>query len=80
MAANLPPDVEMEIKVLSAAGQVVLNAPPHKVSLADDPARIFYAAEVPLAKMASGVYLLQVTATDRVKRTKATRELDFTVE
>lgn len=79
-AANVPADVEMEIKVLSAAGQVVLNAPPHKVLLADDPARIFYAAEVPLGKMTAGVYLLQVTATDRIKRTKATRELDFTVE
>ncbi|MGI9105756.1 MAG: VWA domain-containing protein [Pyrinomonadaceae bacterium] len=80
-AAGGAPDVEMEIKVLNA-GRVVLNAPPHKVAPAgaSDLARIFYAAEVPLANMPPGVYLLQVTATDRLGRTNATRELDFTVE
>jgi VWFA-related protein len=80
-AASLAPDVEMEIKVLGA-GRVVLNAPPHSVAAAgtSDPARIFYAAEVPLANMAPGTYLLQVTAMDRLTRTKTMRELDFVVE
>ncbi len=80
-AAGAQPDVELEIKVLRD-NKVVTNAPPHKVSIApgSDPARIFYAAEVPLAGMTPGLYLLQVTATDRAGRTTAVRELDFSVE
>jgi VWFA-related protein len=79
-AADSPSaDVYMEIKVLNA-GRAVMNAPPHKVLPANEPERIFYAAEVPLANMPPGTYLLQVTATDRLKRTSATRELDFIVE
>lgn len=75
------PDVELEIKILRDK-RIVLNAPPHKVALAagSDPARIFYVAEVPLGNMTAGVYLLQVTVTDRVGRTTVTRELDFAVE
>jgi hypothetical protein len=80
-AANAAPDVELEIKILRDK-RIVMNAPPHKVSLTEgsDPARIFYVAEVPLGSMAAGVYLLQVTVTDRAARTTATRELDFHVE
>jgi VWFA-related protein len=79
--AGAQPDVELEIKILRDK-KVVTNAPPHKVSVApgSDPARIFYAAEVPLAAMTPGIYLLQVTATDRAGRTTAVRELDFWVE
>ncbi|HEX8635922.1 MAG TPA: VWA domain-containing protein [Pyrinomonadaceae bacterium] len=80
-ATNAAPDVELEIKVLRD-NKIVTHAPPHKVAVApgSDPARIFYAAEVPLASMTPGIYLLQVTATDRAGRTTATRELDFRVE
>jgi VWFA-related protein len=80
-AAGTQPDVELEIKILRD-NKVVTNAPPHKVSVApgSDPARIFYAAEVPLAGMTPGLYLLQVIATDRAGRTTAVRELDFSVE
>jgi VWFA-related protein len=80
-AANAAPDVELEIKILRDK-RTVMNAPPHKVSLpaASDPARIFYVAEVPLGSMTPGVYLLQVTVTDRAARTTAVRELDFYVE
>jgi hypothetical protein len=62
--------------------KVVTNAPPHKVSVApgSDASRIFYAAEVPLAGMTPGIYLLQVSATDRAARTTAVRELVFAVE
>lgn len=75
------PDVELEIKILRD-NKVVSNAPPHKVSVApgSDAARIFYAAEVPLAALTPGLYLLQVTATDRAGRTTVVRELDFSVE
>ena len=75
------PDVELEIKILRD-NKVVMNAPPHKVAVsgASDPSRIFYAADVPLAAMTPGVYLLQVTVTDRAARTSAVRELNFSVE
>ena len=78
-SASLSADVYMEIKVLNG-DRVVMNAPSHRVLPANEPERIFYAAEVPLANMPPGVYLLQVTATDRLKRTSTTRELDFIVE
>lgn len=79
--AGASPDVELEIKILRD-NKVVTNAPPHKVSVAPggDPARIFYAAEVPLAGMTPGRYRLQVTVADRAGRTTAARELDFAVE
>jgi VWFA-related protein len=79
--ANVAPDVELEIKILRDR-RAVMNAPPHKVALAagSDPARIFYVAEIPLGQMTPGVYLLQVTVTDRAARTTVTRELDFYVE
>ena len=75
------PDVELEIKVLRD-NKVVTSAPPHRVStaLGSDPARIFYAAEVPLAALTPGVYLLQVNARDTAGRATVTRELDFSVE
>jgi hypothetical protein len=75
------PDVELEIKILRD-NKVVTNAPPHKVSTApgSDPARIFYAAEVPLAPLTPSVYLLQVTVRDAAGRATVTRELDFSVE
>lgn len=75
------PDVELEIKILRD-NKIVMNAPPHKVAVAgtSDPARIFYAADVPLAAMTPGIYLLQVTVTDRTARTNAVRELIFSVE
>jgi VWFA-related protein len=80
-AAGDAPDVELEIKILRDK-RTVMNAPPHKVSLAagSDPARIFYVAEMPLGAMTPGVYLLQVTVTDRTAKTSAVRELDFYVE
>lgn len=79
--AGVAPDVELEIKVLRDK-RAVMNAPPHKVALAagSDPARIFYVAEVPLGSMTGGLYLLQVTVTDRAAKTSVTRELDFYVE
>jgi hypothetical protein len=79
--AGAAPDVELEIKILRD-NKVVTNAPPHKVSVAPggDPARIFYAAEVPLAAMTPGRYRLQVTVADRAGRATAARELDFAVE
>jgi VWFA-related protein len=80
-AAGVAPDVELEIKILRDK-RTVMNAPPHKVALASgsDPARIFYVAALPLGTMTPGVYLLQVTVTDRAAKTSATRELDFYVE
>ncbi|HEY0100782.1 MAG TPA: VWA domain-containing protein [Pyrinomonadaceae bacterium] len=73
------PDAEVEVKVLDGNNRVVLNAPPRKASVAGDPARIPYAAEIPLGKLTTGAYSLQVTVTDAIARTNATRRVDFTV-
>lgn len=75
------PDVTMEIKVLRGA-TVAINAPAHQVSLtnAADLSRILYTAQIPLAKLAPGAYILQVTATDRVAKSSQMREITFTVE
>jgi len=75
------PDVLIEIKVLRGAS-VMLGAPPHQASLANaaDLSHILYTAQIPLATLSSGVYTLQVTATDRIAKVSQTREVNFTVE
>lgn len=74
------PDAEVEVKVLDSNNRVVLNAPLRKASVAGDPSRIPYAAEIPLGKMTAGVYSLHVTVTDAIARKTATRQVDFTVK
>ncbi|HEY9403105.1 MAG TPA: VWA domain-containing protein, partial [Pyrinomonadaceae bacterium] len=76
-----PPEAEVEIKVLDNNNQAVLNAPPRKVAATPtgDPARLPYAAEIPLGKLTTGMYWLQVSVTDARTRTPATRQIEFTV-
>jgi len=76
-----PPEADVEIKVLDNNNQAVLNAPPRKVSATPtgDPARLPYAAEIPLGKLAAGMYWLQVAVTDARTRTPATRQIEFIV-
>lgn len=71
------PEAEVEIKVLNADNEAILNAPPRRASPAGDPSRIPYAAEIPLGKLTAGNYWLQVTVKDA--RASATRWIDFTV-
>jgi hypothetical protein len=58
------PDLEMSLRVLDR-GREVLGAPPHKVSTAGspDPARVRYAAEIPLRALAPGASALRLRLT-----------------
>jgi VWFA-related protein len=75
------PDLTLEIQVLRQT-QSVLSAPTHAVALTNtnDLARIPYAAEIPLRGLAPGVYTLQITATDRVKKLSEIQSITFVVE
>ena len=45
-----------------------------------DPARLAYAAELPLEFMTPGYYVLQVTVVDRIAKTSATQRTNFEIE
>jgi hypothetical protein len=71
----------MEIQVLRD-NSTVLGAPAHPLSLANatDLTRIRYAAEIPLAKLAAGLYTLQVTARRSNEKSGVSQQLNFMVK
>jgi VWFA-related protein len=75
------PDVEMQTRVLRD-NRAIITMPLAKVPTAPpaDYARLPYWAEVPLADLPPGTYLLQVTATDRTTKVSATQRTSFNVE
>jgi hypothetical protein len=74
-------DVAIQVQVLRD-DQPVVSTPLHKVSTEglSDPARIPYAAEIPLDNLRAGRYLLQVTAIDRRTKASASQQLRFEIE
>jgi VWFA-related protein len=78
---NSAPDVEVQTRVLRD-GRTLVTQPTQKVPTAPpaDPARLPYWAEVSLADLPPGRYLLQVTAIDRTAKTSATQSTRFIVE
>ena len=62
--------------------QPVVTIPLRKVATegAQDPARLSYAAEIPLDGMLPGRYVLQVTIIDRIAKTSATQHTNFEIE
>ncbi|HEX8494348.1 MAG TPA: VWA domain-containing protein [Pyrinomonadaceae bacterium] len=75
------PDVEVQARVLRD-NRAVITMPTAKVPTATttDNARLPYWAEVPLADLTPGSYLLQVTAIDRRTGASATQRTRFAVE
>ena len=75
------PDVALEVQILHNE-QAVLTNPLHKIEPipGGDPAAIPYAAEVPLAALVPGRYVLQVTAIDRIGKTSVSQSAGFDVE
>lgn len=75
------PDVAVQVQVVRD-DQPVVTAPSKKVSLegADDLKRIPYAAELPLAGLPAGRYLIQVSIVDRISKNSATRQARFNIE
>ncbi|OLE54076.1 MAG: hypothetical protein AUG51_09535 [Acidobacteria bacterium 13_1_20CM_3_53_8] len=80
-AAHAEPDLALQVQVFRD-DQPVITAPLHKVTLNSDTdlARIPYAAEVPLANLPVGRYVLQVSVIDRIARASATQRINFVIE
>jgi VWFA-related protein len=76
-----PPDVALQMQILRNDQPVVTTAS-RKIEpgTAQDPARLPYAAEIPLEALPPGRYVLQVTAIDRISKTTATQRAIFEIE
>lgn len=75
------PDIAIQVQILRD-DQPVVTTSLQKVSLENitDLVRIPYAAEVSLARMPAGRYLLKLTAIDRVSKTSASQQTRFEIE
>jgi VWFA-related protein len=75
------PDVALQVQVFRD-DQPVITTPLRKVDTENvtDVARIPYAAEIPLASLPLGRYVLQVTAIDRAAKSSASQRVSFIVE
>jgi hypothetical protein len=80
-SGTAPPDVAIQVQVVRE-NQPVLTTALRKVSTEGltDLARLPYAAEIPLANMTAGRYILQILAIDRAAKTSATQRISFEVE
>lgn len=75
------PDVAIQVQIVRD-NQPVVTTPLKKVTVesGSDHGRLPYAAEVSLAGLPAGRYLLKITAVDRVKKTSSTQETRFEIE
>jgi len=78
---NAAPDLALQMQILRD-DQPVITTPLRRVATegAQDPARLSYAAEIPLDGMLPGRYVLQVTIIDRIAKTSATQHTNFEIE
>lgn len=78
--AATPPQLSAQIKILR--GNQAVLAPPEIVISTDkisNPANIPYAGEFPLSSLSPGNYILDLTVTDRTKKTSVSQQLNITV-
>ncbi len=75
------PDLAVQIQVFRD-GEPVVTDPLHRISTegATDMARIPYAAELNLAGLAPGKYVLQLTVIDRIAKATASQRVRFQVD
>jgi len=75
------PDVAIQVQIVRD-DQPVVTTPLKKITVESeaDHGRLPYAAEVSLAGLPAGRYLLKVTAVDRVKKSSSTQETRFEIE
>ncbi len=75
------PDLAVQVQVFRD-NEPVITTPLHKIptEAAFDAQRVPYAADVSLAGLQPGAYVLQVTVIDRLAKASATRKLNFYVE
>jgi VWFA-related protein len=78
--AATPPQLGVQIKILR--GKQAVLAPP-EITIPTDKLSNFtnipYAGEFPLSALPPGNYVLELTATDRTRKTSATQQLSFSV-
>ena len=79
--ADSKPDVALQVQVVRDEQPVVTTAL-RKVSTegVQDLMRLPYAAEIPLQGLATGHYLLQITAVDRVSKRSVYQQARFEIE
>jgi len=74
------PDVAAQVQVLRD-NQPVITTPLKKIGTEGvDPDRLPYAADLSLADLPAGHYVLQVTAVDRVSKTSASQQNRFSIQ
>ncbi|HWN11305.1 MAG TPA: VWA domain-containing protein [Pyrinomonadaceae bacterium] len=80
-SSDAKPDVAIQLQILRDE-QPVVTTPLKKMTVdaSTDLARIPYAAEVSLAGLPAGRYLLRLTAVDRVSKTTASQQARFEIE
>lgn len=78
--AAAPPQLGVQIKILRGNQAVLtpseITVGPEKIS---NPANSPYTLEFPLSSLSPGDYTLELTVTDRTKKTSASQQLSFTV-
>ncbi|MBV9924094.1 MAG: VWA domain-containing protein [Acidobacteria bacterium] len=78
--AAAPPDVTLQTQIFRG-NNAIFTAPPARVSPeGQDPARLAYAAEVPLEGLPPGRYTLRVTVDDRAAKATAAQRVSFTIK
>jgi VWFA-related protein len=75
------PDIELHARVLSGTRTLIMiPAAKLPTDTTGDPSRLPYWAEIDLAQLSPGKYVLQVTATDRKTKSTASQRVGFVVE
>jgi hypothetical protein len=78
--ADANPDVAAQVQVLRDNQPVITTALKKIATTGVDLERLPYAADLSLADLPAGQYVLQVTVVDRVARTSATQQTRFTIQ
>lgn len=78
--ADSHPDVAAQIQILRDNQPVITTALKKIATEGVDPKRLPYAADLSLADLPAGQYVLQVTAVDRVAKTSASQQNRFSIQ
>ncbi|MEP6719176.1 MAG: VWA domain-containing protein [bacterium] len=81
VAADSKADIALQLQLIRDS-QPVMTTPLKKIPTENlaDPSRMLYAAEIPLAGLPAGRYLMQVTIIDRVSKQSASQQTRLEIE
>jgi VWFA-related protein len=76
-----PPDIALQVQI-SRNDQPVMTTALRKLDFSNqaDPARLAYAAEMPLETLPAGRYVLRITIIDRIAKTSASQYANYEIE